>query len=81
MLQNLKGFMNILKDFKLQIYPYSFPFFQMYYYDPIYSPSFYHLLGLITFLLPRKVVRKSFERFKLEITFEKKKTNEPNSCI
>lgn len=37
-----------------------------------YSPSFDHLLRLIIILLPRKVVKLSFQRFKLKITFEKK---------
>ncbi len=37
-----------------------------------YSPSFDHLLRLIIILLPRKVVKLSFQRFKLKITSEKK---------
>jgi hypothetical protein len=65
--------MNILQDFKLQIYPYSFPSFQRYYYDPIYSLSFHCLLRFIILLLPRKVVRTSFQRFKSEVMSEKKK--------
>jgi hypothetical protein len=56
--------MKFLYDFKFQIYPYSFPFFQKYYYHPIYSPFFHHLLGLIIIFLPRKIVGTKFQRFK-----------------
>jgi hypothetical protein len=54
------------------MYPYSFPFFQRYYYYPIYSLSFHHLLGLIIFLLLRKVIGTSFQIFKLKIISGKK---------
>ncbi len=77
MLQNMKGFMKF-QDFKLQIYPYSYPFFQRYYYDSIYYPSFHYLLGLIIFLIPRKIVGINFQKFKLEITSERNETNHPN---
>ncbi len=44
MLQNPKGLINFFKDFKFQIYPYSFSFFQGYYCHSIYFPYFHHLL-------------------------------------
>jgi hypothetical protein len=43
------------------MYPYSFPFFQRYYYHLIYSPSFHHLLGLIIIFFLKKVVETSFQ--------------------
>jgi hypothetical protein len=81
MLQYLRGSMNILKDFKFQINPYLIPLFQRYYYDPIYFPFFHHILGLIILFFPRKVVRIFFQIFKLEIAFEKRETNDPNSHL
>jgi len=42
------------------MYPYSFPFFQRYYYHLIYSP-FHHLLRLIIIFFLRKVVGTSFQ--------------------
>jgi hypothetical protein len=48
------------------MYPYSFPFFQRYYYHPIYSLFFHHLLRLLIFLLPKNIIGTSFQIFKLK---------------
>ncbi len=54
-------------------YPYLFPFFQKYHYHPIYYPSFHHLLKLIIFLLPKKVVGTSFPKIQIKNYFLKRK--------
>ncbi len=81
MLQNLRGLWIFLKISSSQNYPYSLPLFQRYYYHPIYSPFFHHLLKLIILLLPRKVVGTSFPRFKSNIMFGKESPNHPNSRL
>jgi len=53
---------NFSKILSSQNYPCSLPFFQRYYYHPIYLFFLHHLLRLIIFLLPRKVVRTSFQK-------------------
>ncbi len=63
---------NFSKISSSQNYPYSLTFLQRYYYHPIYSPSFHHLLRLIILLLSRKVIGMSFQKFKSKIMFRKK---------
>jgi hypothetical protein len=59
------------KNSSSQNYPYSLPFFQIYYYHLIYSLYFHHLLKLITLLFPRKDVKTNFQRFKLKVISKK----------
>jgi hypothetical protein len=66
MLPNLRGFVKLSKISSSQPYPYSFPFFQKYYNHLIYSLSFHHLLKLIIFLLPMKVVGTSILKIQIE---------------
>ncbi len=72
MLQNQKGLWNFSKISNSQNYLYSLPFFQKYHNCPIYFFYFHHLLRLIIFLLPKKVVGTSFFKIQIESYVQKR---------
>ncbi len=70
--QTWEGLWNFSKISSPQHYPYSLPFFQMYYKYPIYSPFFHHLPRLIILLLQKKVVGINIFRIRIENYVRKK---------
>jgi len=67
-----EGLWNFSKISSSQNYSYSLPFFQKYHNHPIYSPSFHHLLRLIIFFPPRKVVKINFLKIQIENYVQKR---------
>jgi len=53
-----------LKFQALNLFLFIFSFFQMVYYDAIYSRSFRRQLKFIILFLPRKIIRTNFQIFK-----------------
>ncbi len=80
MLPNSRQFVKFFLRFQNpNIIPIHFHYFQKYYKDPIYSPSFHHLQRLIILLLQKKVAGTSIPKIRIEMIMSKKRTlNDPN---